>query len=311
MYPFPVIASFLTGKGRSMNPKALIIDTDPGMDDAVAILTAFGSPDFVDVKMITTVGGNVSLDMCTGNALRLCEFAGQQDIPVHEGCRKAILQPSNAVFHIHGETGLGPVTLPVPSMEPAGSLGVFALIDAIRNSPEKVTLAALAPMTNIALALIIAPDISDNIDQIVAMGGSFSGGNITPHASYNFHSDPHATHIVFNSGAPVVMVGLEITRQIKPSQEWLEELGNSGAKFAGFVAELWRDSPLCFNDPCVMLHIIEPDLFTYEDLCVTVETDNIEQIGQTRRGEGPTNVRVATDIDVAGAFKRLKTALSD
>ncbi len=293
-----------------MPPRPLIIDTDPGMDDAVAIMTAFGAPDIVDIRMITTVGGNVSLSMSTGNALRLCEFAGRRDIPVHEGCRKAILQPSNAVPHIHGETGLGPVTLPEPSIGPAKGMGVTALIDAIRRSQDKVTIAAIAPMTNIALALALAPDIADNIEQIVAMGGSFSGGNITPYASYNFHSDPHAARIVFDCGAPVVMVGLEITRQMKPEPDWLDRLGRSASRRAQFVSELWRDSPLCFNDPCVMLHIIDPDLFTYEDMSIAIETDAVEHIGETRRSDGPVNARVATDIDVSAAFRVLEKALS-
>jgi purine nucleosidase len=287
----------------------LIVDTDPGMDDAVALLTAFGSPDQIDIRMITTVGGNVPLAMCTSNALRICELAGRRDVPVHDGCPKALLRPSNAVFHVHGNNGLGNTTLPEPTMVARLGHAVPAMIEAIRNASEPVTIAALAPMTNIAVALTMAPDIVANIREIVAMGGSFSGGNITPYASYNFHSDPHATHIVFNSGAPVVMVGLEITRQLKPDPIWLSALGQASAPAARFVSELWRDSPLCFNDASVVLHILAPGLFKDEAMHVESEINDPVRIGETRRIEGTPNVRVATAIDRTAAFARVNAAL--
>jgi purine nucleosidase len=287
----------------------LIVDTDPGMDDAVALLTAFGSPEQVDVRMITTVGGNVPLAMCTSNALRICELAGRRNVPIHEGCPKALLRPNNAVFHVHGNNGLGNTRLPDPTLTARPGHAVPAMIEAIRAAAEPVTIAALAPMTNIAVALTMAPDIAANIREIVAMGGSFSGGNITPYASYNFHSDPHATHIVFNSGAPVVMVGLEITRQLKPDPTWLAALGKAAAPAARFVSELWRDSPLCFNDASVVLHILEPDLFKDEAMRVEIETNDPVRIGETRRSEGAPNVRVATAIDRNAAFEKINAAL--
>jgi purine nucleosidase len=292
-----------------MARRLLIIDTDPGMDDAVALLTAFGSPDEVDVRMITTVGGNVPLAMCTSNALRICELAGRRDVPVHEGCPKALLRPSNAVFHVHGNNGLGNTSLPEPTMAARPGHAVPAMIEAIRTASEPVTIAALAPMTNIGVALTMAPDIATNIREIVAMGGSFSGGNITPYASYNFHSDPHATHIVFNSGAPFVMVGLEITRQLKPDPTWLAGLGQAAAPAARFVSELWHGSPLCFNDASVVLHILEPRLFRDEAMHVEIETTDPVRIGETRRIEGTPNVRVATAIDGNAAFELINSAL--
>lgn len=287
----------------------LIVDTDPGMDDAVALLTAFGSPEQVDVRMITTVGGNVPLAMCTSNALRICELAGRRDVAIHEGCPKALLRPGNAVFHVHGNNGLGNTRLPEPTMAARPGHAVPAMIEAIRNASEAVTIAALAPMTNIAVALTMAPDIVRNIREIVAMGGSFSGGNITPYASYNFHSDPHAAHIVLNCGAPVVMVGLEITRQLKPDPTWLAALGQSAAPAARFVSELWRGSPLCFNDASVVLHILEPGLFEDQAMHVEIETNDPVRIGETRRIDGAPNVRVATAIDRNAGFERIDAAL--
>lgn len=290
--------------------KRLIIDTDPGMDDAVAILTAFNEGDDLEVGMITTVGGNVPLTLCTQNALRLCALMGRTDIPVHEGCPKAILRPCNAVFHIHGENGLGAAQLPAPTRREEPTHAVPAMIEFIRRSPGKVTVAALAPPTNIALALTMAPDIVSNIDSIVVMGGSFSGGNITPYASYNFHSDPHAARILFESGAPLVMVGLDVTRQIKPSPEWLAELEGRGSKAGRFVAEMWRGSSLGFNDACVILQILDPSLFGYERLHVDIEIADAERIGQTTRAEGPANAEAALSVDRERAFRRLAEALA-
>jgi purine nucleosidase len=287
----------------------LIIDTDPGMDDAVALLTAFGSPDQIDVRMIATVGGNVPVSMCTSNALRVCELAERRDVPVHEGCPKALLRPSNAVFHVHGSNGLGKASLPEPTMAAARGHAVPAMIEAIRRSSEKVTIAGLAPLTNIALALTMAPDITDNIHAIIAMGGSFHGGNITPYATYNFHSDPHAVHIVINSGAPVVMTSLEVARQLKPDPAWLADLGRTGAPAGRFVSELWHDSPLCFNDAAVILYILDSELFQCENIRVEIETNDEVRMGQIRRIQGEPNVCFASAVDRDSAFKRIESVL--
>ena len=287
----------------------LIIDTDPGMDDAVALLTAFGSPDETDVRMITTVGGNVPVSLCTANALRLCELANRRDVKVHEGCPKALLQPSNAVFHIHGNSGLGNASLPEPTLAAARGHAVPAIIEAIRNSTEKVTIAGLAPLTNIALALTMAPDISENIQAIVAMGGSFHGGNITPYATYNFHSDPHAVHIVLNCGAPVVMMSLEVAQQLRPDPAWLANLAGADRPTGQFVSELWRGSPLCFNDASVILYILDPALFQCEDIRVEIEMNDVVRLGQIRRMQGEHNVRFASAVDREGAFRRIDAAL--
>lgn len=289
--------------------KRLIIDTDPGMDDAVALLIAFGHPEQIDVRMISTVGGNVPVSMCTNNALRICELADRTDVPVYEGCPKALLRPNNAVFNVHGTSGLGKASLPEPTIAAATGHAVPAIIDTIRNSSEKVTVAGIAPLTNIALALTMAPEIAKNIDEIVIMGGSFSSGNITPYATYNFHSDPHATSIVLNCGARVVMSSLEVARQLKPDPQWLAELGNCDATTGRFVSELWRDSPLGFNDTGVMLHILDQGLFDYEDVRVEIEMSDSVRLGQTRRIEGTPNVRFASAINRDAAFRRIDMIL--
>lgn len=294
---------------RSMPPIDLIIDTDPGMDDAVAILTALGSPDRMTVRLLTTVGGNVPVAMCTRNALGLLELAGRSEIPVHEGCPRAILQPGNPVFDIHGETGLGRAELQAPSGAAAAAHAVPALIDAILSSPRKVTIAALAPLTNIALALTMAPQIADRIDTIVVIGGSFDGGNITPYATYNLHSDPHAAHVVINSGVPVVMIGLAILRQLKPDADWLGARANSDSRCGRFVAEMWEGSPLCFNDANAILYIMAPELYADETMRIAIECCDPERLGQTTRVSGQPNVRFVTGIDRTAAFQHMAEAL--
>jgi purine nucleosidase len=293
----------------TMAARPLIIDTDPGKDDAVAILAALGATEVVNVILMTTVAGNVSLAQTTANALRLCEIKGRTDIPVHAGCPRALLQPGNIVRHIHGDDGLGGANLPPPKARPAEGHAVPAIIAAIRNAPEPVTIAALAPVTNIALALVMAPDIVDNIAEIAVMGGSFSGGNITPYASYNLHSDPHAARIVFSCGAAVTMVGLDVTRKTMPAQEWLAELRATNRPAATVVADLWDNPTLCFNDACVTAHILRPDVFRSAKRCVEIEINDPVRIGETRVGTGEARTTALLDVDREAFFALIHDAL--
>lgn len=292
-----------------MASRPLIIDTDPGKDDAVAILSALGSPDAFDVMLMTAAQGNVALSKTATNILRLCELAGRPDIPVHAGCPRPILQPSNAVPHVHGDDGLGSTSLPMPTMALSGIHAVTAIIDGVRASPEPVTIAGLAPLTNIAMALVMAPDIIDNIREIAVMGGSFSGGNITPFASYNMHSDPHAARIVFDCGAPIVMVGLDVTRKTMPSSDWLASLRRTGSAAGAFVADLWSNPTLCFNDACVIGYLLSPSLFSVERTPVEIEINDPVEIGRTRRSEGTRLVDAVMDVDAPGFFELMRHTL--
>ena len=292
-----------------MVARPLIIDTDPGKDDAVAILTALGFRESVDVILLTTVAGNVSLAQTTTNALRLCQVKARTDIPVHAGCPRSLLQPSNIVPGIHGEDGLGGATLPAATSRAADGHAVPAIIEAIRNASEPVTIAALAPVTNIALALVMAPDIIDNIAEIAVMGGSFSGGNITPYASYNLHSDPHAARIVFSSGAAVTMVGLDVTRKTMPTPQWLAELKATNKPAARAVVELWDNPTLCFNDACVMAHIIRPHIFRSDRRCIEIELNDPVRIGETRIITGEARTTTLLDVDRDAFFALIYEAL--
>jgi len=276
-----------------MPRRPLIIDTDPGKDDAVAVLLALSAPDVLDVRMMTAAAGNMGLAQTTANILRLCEVMGRDDITVHAGCPRPILRKLEVLPHIHGDDGLGGSRLPPPLGRPNPRHAVAALVEALRNAPEPVTLACIAPLTNLALALVMAPDIVAGIREVVVMGGSFSRGNITPYASYNIYTDPHAAQIVFTCGAPVTMIGLDVTRRTMPTPEWCAELRGSGAPAAQVVADLWADPTAFMNDACIIAHLLDPEILTLEKVHVEIETDDCEEIGRTRLLEGDWNLEAA------------------
>ncbi len=293
-----------------MIPRPLIIDTDPGKDDAVAILLALSAPEAFDVHLLSAAAGNVGLAQTTANILRLCEVMGRSDIPVHAGCPRPILQTLEQIPHIHGDDGLGGAKLSPPTSGVSDVHAVPAIIEAIRRSPKPVTIACIAPLTNLALALVMAPDIVDGIRDIVVMGGSFTTGNITPYASFNIYSDPHAARIVFESGAAITMVGLEVTRETMPTPAWCAELRSTGSPAALVVADLWKDPTSFMNDACVIAHLLKPEILRTERFLVEVEITDPVEIGRTRKVEGAWNVHAATHIDVPAFFSLLLDRLS-
>ncbi len=293
-----------------MSPRPLIIDTDPGKDDAVAILLALAAPEALEVRMMSAAAGNVDLARTTANILRLCEVMGRDDIPVHAGCPRPILQALKVLPDLHGDDGLGGARLPPPGRKPSALHAVPALIETIRQAPEPVTLACIAPLTNLALALIMAPDIAGRIGEVVIMGGSFSRGNITPYASYNIYSDPEAAHVVLQCGAPITLIGLDVTRRTMPTPEWCAELRASGAPAAIVVADLWDDPTVFMNDACIIAHLLEPGLLRREKRRVEIELNDPVQLGRTRAVEGDSNVDAALDIDIEGFFALLLDRLS-
>jgi purine nucleosidase len=288
----------------------LIIDTDPGKDDAVAILLALAAPEAFGICLMSAAVGNVGLAHTTDNILRLLEVAGRLGIPVHAGCPRPLLQSLEMVPHIHGADGLGGAELPPPTGVASNVHAVPAIVDAIRRSPEPVSIACIAPLTNLALALVMAPDIVDRIREVVVMGGSFTTGNITPYASFNIYSDPHAARIVFECGAPITMIGLDVTRRTMPTLEWCARLRAAGTPSAKVVADLWRDPTSFMNDACVIAHMLDPGLFRTEKVRVEIEITDPVEMGRTRLMKGAWNVAAASDIDVPGFFAHLLDRLS-
>ncbi|MEL6689620.1 MAG: nucleoside hydrolase [Pseudomonadota bacterium] len=271
--------------------RKIIIDTDPGQDDAVAILLALASPE-VDVLGITAVAGNVPLELTAKNARIVCELAGRPDVKVFAGCDRPIGRTLVTAEHVHGKTGLNGVEHKDPTMPLQDQHGVDFIIETVRST-DGITLCPLGPLTNIATALERAPDIADRIQEIVLMGGAyFEVGNITPAAEFNIYVDPEAAEIVFKSGVPIVVAPLDLTHKMLTSAAWIEEMRALGTPVGEAVAG-WTDfferfdvakygsagAPL--HDPCVIAHIIDPTLFSGRHVNVEIETQSPLTRGMT------------------------------
>jgi purine nucleosidase len=309
-----------------VTPRPIVIDCDPGVDDAIALLLAMASPDELDLVGITTVAGNVGLDRTSANALRICELAGRTDIPVHAGCPGSFLRPRSDARHVHGETGLDGADLPPPTVTVAAAHAVDFLIETCAARPGGVTLCPIGPLTNIALAMIKDPGIAGNVREIVLMGGAAGAGNITPAAEFNIYVDPHAASVVFESGAPLTMIGLDLTHQAIVTPERLDAIRaigtDVGRAAAGLLAHYHRvdldrygvpGSPL--HDPCVIAYLLWPELFSAREAFVRVENLNEKAMGRTivdfwnTAGRVP-NATVVEHIDAENFFERLTERLA-
>lgn len=298
-------------------PKRIIIDTDPGIDDAAAILMALGSPE-LQVEAFTTVFGNTPVERCTVNALRIAEAANRADIPVFEGIGRPFdfSEPSFAAY-IHGEDGLGDVGLPQPSTKPQTRSAVFELVDRIMASPGEITLVAIGRLTNVALAISIEPGIAKAVQEIVVMGGAVTvPGNASPVASANLWGDPQAADIVYRSGARIVQVGLDVCNQVEISPKHQDKAWSSGTpagellkKITPFIKAAYNrrgrlDDPdgVRYNDVPAMAYVIDPTLFECRDYYVRIETQGSISRGQTvaypeDRASEPPNTTVALGVD--------------
>ena len=304
-------------------PRKIIIDTDPGQDDAVAILLALASPQEIEVLGITAVAGNVPLPLTRKNALIICELAGRPETKVYAGCDAPLQRKLVTAEHVHGKTGLdGPVLAePVMSLQPGHA--VDFIIDTLRQEATgAVTLCPLGPLTNIAAAFLKAPDIVDRVGQIVLMGGAyFEVGNITPTAEFNIYVDPEAADIVFKSGAPLVVMPLDVTHKALTNRARVEGFRALGNEAGRMVAE-WTDfferfdmqkygsegAPL--HDPCVIAYLIDPGLFTGRHINVEIETSSALTLGMTVADWWGVTGRAANalfigDIDAAGFYTLL------
>ena len=306
----------------------IIIDTDPGQDDAVAILLALASPDEIAVLGITTVAGNVPLALTEKNARIICELAGRPDIAVFAGCDRPLVQPLVTAEHVHGKTGLDGIALPYPTMPLQAAHAVDFIIDTLRAEPSgSVTLCPLGPLTNIATAFTRAPDIMARVKEIVLMGGAyFEVGNITPAAEFNIYVDPEAAEIVFQSGVPLVVMPLDVTHKVLTTRPRIDAIRAIGSPVAHAVAS-WTDfferfdmakygaegAPL--HDPCVIAYLLAPGLFTGRHINVEIETTSpltrgmtvADWWGVTKR---PKNAMFMGDVDAAGFYDLLTERLA-
>jgi purine nucleosidase len=280
--------------------EAILIDTDPGQDDAVALLLAFASRDRLDLRAITTVAGNVPVAQTTTNALRIRDLGRRGDVPVYRGAEGPLVAPLETAEFVCGPDGLAGANLPTPASEAAPGHAVQAIVDLCLAAPaDGITLCPLGPLTNLALAFRLAPDILPKVKRIVLMGGAIGLGNITPAAEFNAYVDPHAAAVVFGCGRPIVMFGLGVTLQAIASHDQIARigaLGNATGKAVHGMLTRPRPGGLGsdghpMHDPCVIAWLLWPELFEGHDCFVTVET-----------GDGP--LRGRTTIDWNGRLKR-------
>jgi purine nucleosidase len=301
--------------------EAIIIDTDPGQDDAVALLLAFASRDRLDLRAITTVAGNVPVAQTTANALRLRDLAGAEaaSVPVHAGAERPLLFPLETAEFVCGPDGLAGADLPPPASAIAPRHAVEAIIALCRAAPDDgITLCPLGPLTNLALAVRLAPDILPKVKRIVLMGGALGLGNMTPAAEFNVHVDPHAAAIVFGCGRPIVMMGLGVTLQAIASPEQVARIGALGTASGRAVhCMLTRPRPgglgtagHPMHDPCVIAFLLWPELFAGRDCFVEIETGAGSLRGRTTidwngRLKREPNAHVVATVEATALFERM------
>jgi purine nucleosidase len=274
-------------------PRKIIIDTDPGQDDALAILLAFASPE-LDVLGVTVVAGNVPLALTELNARKICELAGRNDALVFAGADRPLMRPLVTAEHVHGKTGLDGPDLPVPMMKLQDKHAVDFIIETLlAEQSGTVTLCALGPLTNVAQVLIRAPELASRIQQIVLMGGGFfEGGNITPTAEFNIYVDPHAAQIVLQSGVPVVILPLDVTHKALTTAKRIERFRAMGTRagnasvallefFERFDEEKYGSDGGPLHDPNVIAYLLKPELYRGRRCNVAVDVANELTLGMT------------------------------
>jgi inosine-uridine nucleoside N-ribohydrolase len=301
-----------------MTPTPIILDCDPGHDDAIALLLALASPE-IELLGVTTVSGNQTLDKTTANALRILEFVGRSDVPVHAGADRPFLRAQDVAAHVHGESGLDGPDLPPPSTSAHEGHAVDFLAEQLRARDGRVTLVPTGPLTNIGLLLAQHPDVRP--ERIVLMGGSIGEGNRTPAAEFNIWADPEAAERVFGAGLDTTMIGLDVTHRALIKDEHTERLRRAGrvgamvADLMDFYSRFHRQrypdldgSPM--HDPVCIAHLVDPTLVDVRDAFVEVDCTTGPSWGRTNvdwRGREhlpPPNAKVGLDIRGA-AFAEL------
>lgn len=281
-----------TAVDGSTGPRRLIIDTDPGVDDALAIFLALKSPE-LKIEAITPVAGNVPLELTLPNALRLLEIAGRSDIPVAAGASRPLKRRLVTAAVVHGNNGLGGVEFPAPTTKPVAETAPQLIRRLVRASPGEVSIVAIGPLTNLALAFRDDPQLPAQIRSITIMGGSLSGGNITPAAEFNSYVDPEAAQIVYRSGARITMIGLDVTRKVPLSEAHIRLLESADNPVGRAAGRIWRaaltqlrrrggsDQQLLVHDALALGSFIDPSFVRREDFHIEIETSGEFTAGET------------------------------
>ncbi len=308
-----------------MEKKKVIIDCDPGHDDAVAIVLATRSPE-LELMGITCVAGNVDVEKTSANALKICELAGIRNVPVIKGMSQPLFGELLTATHVHGKSGLDGAEFPNTDLMLHPKHAVDFLIETIMSSDNDITLIPMGPLTNIAMSMLREPKIIEKIPQIVLMGGSMGMGNVTPSAEFNIYTDPEAAKIVFESGILIVMVGLDVTHKAILTWERIAEIHKQGTPvtdvftdlltfYLEALAKLGYKEGGALHDPCAVATVCDPSLLTTQAMHVDIETKGEFTRGRTvcdhrcTSGKAP-NVHVGIDLDTERFFdmliKRLK-----
>ncbi|MGF9566186.1 nucleoside hydrolase [Neorhizobium sp. JUb45] len=291
-----------------------LYDCDPGADDALAMLLALGRPDALDMIAVTCVAGNVGLEPVVNNARRILELCGRQDIPVYSGAARPIMASRGRLSIMHGSDGLAGSTLPKPTMPLADGHAANA-VSRIARSEGKLHICATGPLTNLALALLLDPDLPDFISAITIMGGAaFCPGNTTPLAEFNFAVDPHAAAIVFDSCIPITMLGLDVTRQATVTEDMIgqvQAIDNPVAREAAHLLINYGAKDPCLHDPAAIAWMLKPEMFDTKQAHVSISTDSGPAAGQViaavseRHLDGRSpNCAIVTGVD-AEEFRRV------
>lgn len=291
----------------------IIMDTDPGIDDAAALTMAINDPQ-INLKLVTAVAGNVTVDKTTANALKIVHFFGKdQEIPVAAGAKQPLIKPFEDAARIHGESGMPGYDFGTDFGKPIQKSAVEALRDEIMASAEPITLVPTGSYTNIALLFTEYPEVKDRIKEIIAMGGTLAKGNMTSAAEFNVFTDPHAAKIMYDSGIPIVMVGLDVTLKALLTPATMDKLGTMGrtGKMLQALVTHYNDGdenghPM--HDVNTIFYLLHPEAMTTEEMWVDVQTEGPamgETVGDIRGAyhDGKTNAKVCVDIDAA-AFNK-------
>jgi purine nucleosidase len=294
-----------------MPPTRIIIDTDPGVDDALAFLLALASPE-IQLEALTTTQGNVTLETATRNALAILELGQAGRIPVARGSMLPLVQPLRASAHVHGESGIGNSQLPEPGAKPVPQHAVDYLIERVLAEPDELSIFPIGPLTNIALAIRKEPRFAGAVKELVIMGGAIlEYGNITPQAEFNIYVDPHAAHIVFHSGIPITLIPLDVTHKCLLTQEHVDRLMQTPSPISRFIRDamaVYLQASYEFgypgsalHDPLTLATIIAPEVLTLKEYYVDVDISGGVSMGKTYADilnvtKKPSNMKVAMSV---------------